>query len=137
MDCQCVYQAMHDIKRECRYLTQRAQQAHEHGAVTEANANLLQAFSRSKQLLELPVVLPDGVHYFVKACFNCIEYCYVEDDLFRTRQLQTAAGALGHITCLKIAALADTSLKITSKCSCTGVYTPLFRSFSPRLACAR
>lgn len=91
MDCRRVYRTMHNIKRECRYLTQLAQRAFEPGAVTGANAHPIRAFSPSKQLLELPVVVPDGVHYFVKACFNCIEYCYGEDDLFRTRQVQTAA----------------------------------------------
>ena len=37
---------------------------------------------------------------------------------------------------LKTTALANTLLQNASKCSCTGVYTVLFRLFAPRLCCA-
>src|SRR5690606_18248301 len=53
-------------------------------------------------------------------------------------QLSSPAQA-GHffVTCLKITALGDTALKMVSKCSCTVVYTPLLKPFSPCLTYAR
>lgn len=74
MVCNCVYQAIEDIKSNCKLYTRQAQQAYLQGQCVEADEYFDQAFIASQNLLNLPLVEPCSIHYVVNACFNCQKY---------------------------------------------------------------